>query len=770
MNYCTKCGTKLEKNDKFCAKCGTKVDNSVPVKTSKVKKEGNTEKFILMLGVFLVLFSSFALGIILWEGMGNIFKIGFFVFECLLFFTLSFVLKKVKSKVNRVFFIIGLVLIPYTLCLIPYYQMLPNYFINGPGLYVYLAIIFFVTFILYILVNLAFKSKVVEYLSLISLFIAFVSTGLIFSEDSVITILLVMVYIFIINLISNTDKFNLSIKKSLSITSAILLLLVTPFVLGVTHNKYESYNIFINLITVFLYMITTYIRIGKNPKSIFRGFAPFTLPLVACNYMGALLVNYNNFEIYGIALIATIIYFISILFNSKLFSVMSLVITYIILLFFMLVAMIIGNYQMLLVLSVIVLVLNLSNMILFKYKFCDYVLPINLFILIYSLVRCFIEFKFVYVLIISSIVFIGVYIVLKLLKKKISFAYILTALILAFFSIYRMDGTVSIINISIVLLFVIIFALSKINKENTAFSIITYILLNVACIHLFGFYDNLYNMYGSGLYNGLLLISGSTLIVSLLINLIKKFDLKPYILYSEIVILIITLFNSMNHPSYVLFLNIVLFALSYLSLIKFHNVKWYRIIYIMVGLFTINRIIFTVINPVVIASIISIVTILIILVIMYLLEIENNIMLTVISLIILIPYYTLISSEGYINELYTLPLIIYTFVFTEVIKFKSETAKKLWTIIPISVLSYFFLLANNGTGSIIFDIVLSLLYIFIGLYRKYNYLIYFGIIFIIVTIFIQLFTILNSMAVVILLIVIGFILIGIVLFNELRKK
>ena len=56
MNYCTKCGTKLEKNDKFCAKCGTKVDNSVPAKTSKVKKEGNTEKFILMLGVFLVLF------------------------------------------------------------------------------------------------------------------------------------------------------------------------------------------------------------------------------------------------------------------------------------------------------------------------------------------------------------------------------------------------------------------------------------------------------------------------------------------------------------------------------------------------------------------------------------------------------------------------------------------------------------------------------------------------------------------------------------------
>ena len=55
--FCPKCGEKNIEGAKFCAKCGTKVDNSVPVKTSKVKKEGNTEKFILMLGVFLVLFS-----------------------------------------------------------------------------------------------------------------------------------------------------------------------------------------------------------------------------------------------------------------------------------------------------------------------------------------------------------------------------------------------------------------------------------------------------------------------------------------------------------------------------------------------------------------------------------------------------------------------------------------------------------------------------------------------------------------------------------------
>jgi hypothetical protein len=58
----------------------------------------------------------------------------------------------------------------------------------------------------------------------------------------------------------------------------------------------------------------------------------------------------------------------------------------------------------------------------------------------------------------------------------------------------------------------------------------------------------------------------------------------------------------------------------------------------------------------------------------------------------------------------------------------------------------------------------------LGLYRKYSYFIYFGVILIVLTVLIQLFTILDSIAVVIALIILGFILIGIGVYLEIKKN
>jgi hypothetical protein len=58
----------------------------------------------------------------------------------------------------------------------------------------------------------------------------------------------------------------------------------------------------------------------------------------------------------------------------------------------------------------------------------------------------------------------------------------------------------------------------------------------------------------------------------------------------------------------------------------------------------------------------------------------------------------------------------------------------------------------------------------LGLYRKYSYFIYFGVILIVLTVLIQLFTILDSIAVVISLIILGFILIGIGVYLEIKKN
>ena len=102
MNYCTNCGTKLKSDTNYCTKCGVKVGKGA----KPVKKGTDNTKLILILGIFLVLFSTFVLGIITWKNLNEILRICFFGFETVLFFVLSFILKKIDSKIDRVFFII----------------------------------------------------------------------------------------------------------------------------------------------------------------------------------------------------------------------------------------------------------------------------------------------------------------------------------------------------------------------------------------------------------------------------------------------------------------------------------------------------------------------------------------------------------------------------------------------------------------------------------------------------------------------------------------
>ena len=196
MNFCIKCGNKLQKNEKFCTKCGNKI---VTETDKKLKQDKKNQNIILLLGIFLVLFSTFALGIISWKNMESILRIAFFSFECILFFGLSYVIKKLTdSKIYRFFFVVGLILIPYTLSLIPYYEFLTNYFNRGAGLYIYLAIIYFLVTVLYFIINKKFDSRVVDLLSLLTLFMSFVFTGFIFNDRLSVITLLISIYILVL--------------------------------------------------------------------------------------------------------------------------------------------------------------------------------------------------------------------------------------------------------------------------------------------------------------------------------------------------------------------------------------------------------------------------------------------------------------------------------------------------------------------------------------------------------------------------------------------
>ena len=74
--------------------------------------------------------------------MANLFRLLFFCFETCLFYLMALALKKVSNKTARIFFVIGLILTPFTLSMIPYYNLVPSILYNKSLIYVYLAIIY----------------------------------------------------------------------------------------------------------------------------------------------------------------------------------------------------------------------------------------------------------------------------------------------------------------------------------------------------------------------------------------------------------------------------------------------------------------------------------------------------------------------------------------------------------------------------------------------------------------------------------------------------
>lgn len=762
MNYCTNCGTKLKPDSNYCTKCGTKIGGI----TKTVKKGTDNTKLILILGIFLVLFSTFALGIITWKNLNEILRICFFGFETVLFFILSFVLKKIDSKIDRVFFVIGLIFIPYTLSLLPYYNLLPSYFNNGAGLFIYLALLYLVTTILYFIVNIKFKSKFVNILLLISLLISFINIGLFIDKGQSIIALLIVLYLIIIYLLSHINLFGDTFKKIVKVFTTIMMIIIVPYLMWAFILYSDSViNNILNIVTIVLYLVFGYIKLHKDNNKLLEVVLPISYLMIIDTLIIVLFDGYDYIDAYIIGGISILLSIISVFFNKKIFSLITTIFTYISLGLLVIVYMIDESGIPLVILSFYLLIYNIFNIISKNAKVGHYFIPVTIFSIVLGIINEFFNVSFIYVLLISNLIFMIIYIILKLTKNKYALTYYITAFILSILAIFDINTDNLLLNSLIINIFIflelyLVFILSKIFKESKPYSVISFVFLNIASIIVF-----------SEPYYGLLLLSGLTLIISLILNNKKNINLKPYIIYSQITLFIITFLTAFDHNVISLLFNVLLYILAYISILKYNNNKVWRIFYIIIGFISIYKIFGVVFGVETIADLLSIIVIIIALIIMYLLDIEKKLTLVLISLVVLIPYYNLIMLEfSSLDGLYILPLVIYIFALTEVIDFKDETNRKLTTIIPISVLSIFLVSFTDNIASIILDVIYSLLLIILGLYRKYSYFVYFGVVLIIITILIKLFTILDSVALVIALIILGFILIGIGVYLEVKKN
>lgn len=751
MKVCNHCQTKNNDNSIFCKKCG-----------KKLKKEIDISKIVLLVGVFLVLFSSIFFGILNWGNMDNIFRLLFFCFETCLFFLMSLALKRVSNVTSRIFFVIGLVLTPFTLSMVPYYNIIPSILHNNALIFLYLAIIYLLTGVAYKLINLKFKGKILDYLALLALLIAIIFAALIFEAPAIIMGLILTIYMFILSLISKIKFF--SANKSYYISSVVLSFLLTPFLfftfIGIVNAAYPLTMMIIGAITLTIFIIDGYLKMF-NTKTVMHFFYPFMLQILSFIYVCSIF-DFSDAGIYlTLSLINVAFYYVSLIFKNKLFSITTLVLTFIMFGFLTLVSMIDTASIWLLVVSGIFLIFNISLLIIKKYNFAHFFMAANVLTLVVGFNSLLYNFDDLVIIGFLSILYLIIYLIMNLVKNKYDFMYLILMLLIGFVSvIVQADTSFSIIKLIICLTFAIGYILVNIFKEHASIRIIWFVILNLITFVLF-----------NNIYYSLLAISMFTIIAGIILQKTTKFNFKPHLLYAEIIVFGITLSNTMEYSLYSLFINVLAFILGYISLVNFHNKKPWKIAYIMAGLLYITKLLGVVIEPTVIYTLISIFIILIVITSMYLLDRFNSKELVIISLVALVPYYKLVDALYVdLNELYIIPFIIYSIVLLFAIKWKSNTTRNVFILIPFFTFASILLLTNSGVVSTIIDAIFAVTYIILGLVKKFNLLVFFGIGLLVLNILLQIFTVLNNMAVIISLLIVGFILIFVAVIYSTKKK
>lgn len=753
MKVCDSCKTKNNDESIFCKKCG-----------KKFKKETDVSKIVLLVGVILVLFSSIFFGILNWVYMVNLYRFLFFVFETCLFFLMSLALRKVSRVTSRIFFVIGLILVPFTLSMVPFYHVLPSILYNEALIYLYLAIIYFLTCVAYKLINLKFKGKIIDYLALLALLISITFVVLLFDGGSLVMGLVATIYMVLLTAISKIKPF--SSNRSYYNSSIILSFLLTPYLLIAMGELYiyPLSAMILSAITLTLFISDGYIKMfGK--KTIMHFFFPFMLQSLTF-VLAARLFEYSDAGLYiTLALGNIAFYFVSLIFKNKLFSITTLVLTYVMFGLLTLVSMFDSARVWLVIISAILLLFDISLLIVKKYNFVHFFMALNVLTLVIGFNSWLYNFNELVIIGFLSILYLIIYLIMNLVKNKYDFMYLILMLLVGLISVFVQGGTgFSIIKLIICLTFAIGYILVNLFKEHISIRIIWFVILNLIVLVLF-----------NDFYYSLLAISMFTIIAGIILHKVTKFNFGPQLLYAEIVVFGITISNIMEYNIYALFINVLAFILGYIALINFHNKKIWKMAFIMVGLLFISKLLNIIIDSVVIANLISILVNLIIITSMYLLERFNSKELIVISLITLIPYYELIN--GLYNDLYIvniepylLPFVVYHIILLFAIKWKSNASRNVFVLVPFFTLITIFFICNNGVISTIFDAVFAVTYMIIGLVKRFNLLIYFSIGVLVLTIVLQLFTVLNSMAAIISLLVIGFVLIFVAVIYSTRKK
>lgn len=778
MNYCTECGKKIDQKNKFCTSCGAEIKKTIKkVEEKKEVKEFNVNNIILYVGVSLVLLATFIFAICTWENMSGLFKISFLTFEALLFFIISFTFAKINNNgLSKAFYMLAVLMIPVILYTIPVYSLLGNYLsYSGAGIFVYLAISNFICAGIYLLSYFLLNTKAYAYISYIFIYGFFIDLFLSFEKSIsflLIGSLVFILIVIIINFINNKDNF---FRKSITMFTSILFSVFSVFMVFAIAVEFRhsyitsfgSINLYLVLISL-LFLVNTFVFMYQNRKSFYTYFSPFVMVPAMLSIIGSMVENEQIFMcIFSVVVLA--LYGAYLLFKSKYLKITFKVIAYVSL-YITLLAVIIAStlandyFLTLTIVSVVVLGFNVINRFTENFKWMsDILIPLTGAFIIVGIINFFAQIPAIFVMLMISSVYLILYMIFKVINKRITmiyYVYAFASLILSMLMCtYSTDGIyILFLNVLLLILFVFVSFLEK----SSLINIFTFIVLAGSLLKI----QLLLDIDIKILFACISLIAIS---VGIILKSSKKILSKFYLYFGEILSLIISLTIS-SYTSYIVMALIgVLFVVNFISICLYNNAKALRIIAEVVGLLLIFEIVNGLIDVTLFSSIITLFVYMVVLVIFGLTCKEKGWIIIILSTACLIPYYDLVSvySFGILNQLVILPLIVYLFVLAFYFKMKYDTRMHtiIWPLIFLSMIAI-----NTSTLGIIVSIALALIYVFIGIIKKYGYMVTFGLIYMFVVLVFELFRMFNNLALIIAVLVAGLALIIYVVINEIYKS
>jgi hypothetical protein len=528
-------------------------------------------------------------------------------------------------------------------------------------------------------------------------------------------------------------------------------------------------SINLNLVLIaLLYFANTFVFIYQNRKSIYTYVSPYVVipvlfVILFCTIKAGVLLDAV------LAASTLLIYGLFLLFKNKYLNIAMKVVTYLALYLILLASWSTINYDIdyylaMGIVGIIVLGFNLINRFIEKFKWIsDGLIPLSCIFIVFGFIKYFIDVPNVFILLILASIFLVVYMFLKAFKKplnKVYYIYALGSLIVSMFMCTYGTSFIYIIFLNVLL--VILFIYVSFTERLSFLNIITFIVLAISLL-------NVQYLFDIDIRIIFACISLIAIVVGIILRTSKKVLSKFYLYTGEILSLILSLTITSYTQYVVISLIGILFVINFVSICLFNNTKPFRIIAEMVGLILIFLIVNAIIEVTLISTIITLFIYMTVLVIFGLTGKEKAGTIIILSTVCLIPYYdyALSYSTGIENQLIIIPFIIYLFVMTFYFKMsdKARFHVILWPLIVFSMIAF-----NATTIGTIISLALSLGYIFIGIIKKYRYLVTFGVTYMVVTIVIELTRLFNNLALLIAVLALGIILILYVVINEVYKS